>query len=129
MALAKAVGDDDVERLSELLACREAEDPFGSLVAEADDALRISIDDGVRGVVHQRPVEPVDLARISQRCWVHRRSDSAKSVVQQHFFEARGRTPMLTECIPDLFGFARVEGHKVVGAFDGGRRRAACSAG
>ena len=66
MALAKAVGDDDVERLSELLACREAEDPFGSLVAEADDALRISIDDGVRGVVHQLPVEPVDLAQLAQ---------------------------------------------------------------
>lgn len=28
---------------------------------------------------------------------------------------------MLTECIPDLFGFAPAEGHAVVAAFDGGR--------
>ena len=28
---------------------------------------------------------------------------------------------MLTECIPDLFGFAPVEGRKVVAAFDGGK--------
>ena len=27
---------------------------------------------------------------------------------------------MLTECIPDLFGFAPVEGRNVVAAFDGG---------
>lgn len=27
---------------------------------------------------------------------------------------------MQTECIPDLFGFARVEGREVVAAFDGG---------
>jgi Transposase DDE domain group 1 len=27
---------------------------------------------------------------------------------------------MPTECIPDLFGFARVEGRSVVAAFDGG---------
>jgi hypothetical protein len=81
MALAKAVGDDDVERLSELLACREAEDPFGSLVAEADDALRISIDDGVRGVVHQRPVEPVDLGlhRLASRSIIRSAASLIKS--------------------------------------------------
>ena len=28
---------------------------------------------------------------------------------------------MLTECIPDLFGFAPVEGRKVVAGFDGGK--------
>jgi hypothetical protein len=28
---------------------------------------------------------------------------------------------MLTECIPDLFGFAPVEGRKVMAAFDGGK--------
>ena len=28
---------------------------------------------------------------------------------------------MQTECIPDLFGFAPVEGRKVVAGFDGGR--------
>jgi hypothetical protein len=27
---------------------------------------------------------------------------------------------MQTECTPDLFGFAPVEGHEVVAAFDGG---------
>jgi hypothetical protein len=28
---------------------------------------------------------------------------------------------MLTECIPDLFGFAPVEGRKVMAGFDGGK--------
>jgi len=28
---------------------------------------------------------------------------------------------MLTECIPDVFGFAPVEGRKVMAAFDGGK--------
>jgi len=28
---------------------------------------------------------------------------------------------MVTECIPDLFGFAPVEGRKVMAAFDGGK--------
>src|SRR6266436_3595100 len=60
------------------------------------------------------------LARISQRYAVHRRSDSAKSVVQQQFFGTRGRTPMPTECIADLFGFAPVEGRRVEASFDGG---------
>src|SRR5260370_41763323 len=60
------------------------------------------------------------LARISQRYAVHRRSASAKSVVQQQFFGTRGRTPMPTECISDVLAFAPVDGRRVEASFYGG---------
>src|SRR5262249_48847297 len=61
------------------------------------------------------------LARISQRWRVHRGPDSEKSVLRQHFSRAEEGTPMPTECIADLFGFAPVERREVVASFDGGR--------
>ena len=43
-----------------------------------------------------------------------------RSVVLQRIFDDLRSTPMLTECHPELFGFAPVEGREVVAAFDGG---------
>jgi len=40
--------------------------------------------------------------------------------VLQRIFDDLRSTPMLTECHPELFGFAPVEGREVVAAFDGG---------
>jgi hypothetical protein len=51
---------------------------------------------------------------------VHRGSDSEKIVLQQRFVSGSMGGPMPTECSPDLFGFARVEGRSVVAGFDGG---------
>jgi hypothetical protein len=51
---------------------------------------------------------------------VHRSPDSEKVVVAQRLSKKQRRTPMPTECISDLFGFAPVEGRSVVASFDGG---------
>src|SRR4029077_18950694 len=53
--------------------------------------------------------------------WVHRGPGSEKIVLDEGFVSEAGGSPMRTECRADLFGFAPVEGHAVVAAFDGGR--------
>src|SRR6201993_646196 len=51
---------------------------------------------------------------------VHRDSGSEKIELTERFISGPGGVPMQTECSADLFGFAPVEGRKVVAAFDGG---------
>jgi hypothetical protein len=51
---------------------------------------------------------------------VHRGCESTRSVVLQRIFDDVRSAPMPTECNPELFGFAPVEGRQVVAAFDGG---------
>ena len=41
-------------------------------------------------------------------------------MLHKRFISGPGGVPMQTECNADLFGFAPVEGRKVVAAFDGG---------
>jgi hypothetical protein len=42
-------------------------------------------------------------------------------VLPERFVSESGGVPLQTECSADLFGFASVEGRKVVAAFDGGQ--------
>src|SRR5205823_5583424 len=49
-----------------------------------------------------------------------RSAESAKVIVLQRLFVDSRSAPMPTERSADLFGFAPVEGHEVVAAFDGG---------
>src|SRR2546430_17080554 len=51
---------------------------------------------------------------------MHRGSESAKLVVQQQFSGDSRSASMPTECSPELFEFAPVEGRNVVAGFDGG---------
>src|SRR5215472_8195039 len=51
---------------------------------------------------------------------VHRGCESAKIVVPQQFISDSRSTPMPTDCTPNFFEFASVEGRKVVAAFDAG---------
>src|SRR6266513_250994 len=51
---------------------------------------------------------------------MHGGPGSEKIVLHQRFVSGPGGVPMQTECSADLFGFAPVEGRKVVAAFDGG---------
>src|SRR5580704_3256822 len=63
---------------------------------------------------------PRTLARISQRGGCIGTLDLRKSCCENGLSRRQG-SPMQTECSADLFGFAPVEGRKVVAAFDGGR--------
>src|SRR6266513_2400571 len=52
---------------------------------------------------------------------MHGGPGSEKIVLHQRFVSGPGGDPMPTQCSADLFGFAPVEGRKVVAGFDGGR--------
>jgi hypothetical protein len=51
---------------------------------------------------------------------VHRGPGSEKIELDKRFISGPGGVPMQTECSADLFGFAPVEGRRVVATFDGG---------
>ena len=51
---------------------------------------------------------------------MHRGLQSAKVVLQRTTWLSVEKLPDATDCNPDLFGFARVEGREVVASFDGG---------
>ncbi len=52
--------------------------------------------------------------------YVHRELGSAKIAGAKRFISGPGGVPTQIECSADLFGFAPVEGRKVVAEFDGG---------
>ena len=52
---------------------------------------------------------------------MHRASEWAKVLLRQSLTAEQRGIPVRTECNPNLFEFARVEGRSVVAAFDGGR--------
>src|SRR4029077_18107799 len=51
---------------------------------------------------------------------MNRSCESTRTVVLQRIFADLRSAPMTTECNPELFGFAPVEGREVVAAFDAG---------
>jgi hypothetical protein len=53
--------DDEIERASERLGFRKAEDTFGPLVPEADRPLRVGIDDRVRRLAREGLAEVSDV--------------------------------------------------------------------
>ena len=76
--------------------------------------------DQIRKLLSRAARVKAALARISQRGGCIGTLDLRKSCCENGLSRRQG-SPMQTECSADLFGFAPVEGRKVVAAFDGGR--------
>src|SRR3954451_3092009 len=60
------------------------------------------------------------LACISHKSQVHRGSEAAKVLLRQSLIAQQRKSPMPTQCNPNLFAFAPAEGRAVVASFDGG---------
>jgi hypothetical protein len=58
---AKLLRDDQVEALAKRFLGRVSEDSLGTGVPQADDAVAIGHDDGVRGVFHDLAAQPTEI--------------------------------------------------------------------